>query len=313
VIWREFKALGTDIIISANLPEKDKLILRQAEAIIIDFEKKFSRFLPNNELFRLNNESSGKQKISSTMTALLSAAKDQYLKTSGIFDPTVIGSLENIGYNKTFELVEKNSNTQEIDLEKIKYNFNNRKKMDELRLKDEIAFFPKGFKLDLGGIGKGYIVDFLSEQLSMLTNDYWISAGGDILIKGNNNQSNGWQVAIQDPIKQAESQYHLNTKGHKLGIATSGIIKRQGKTGKFAWHHLIDPRTGLPAINDVLTATVIAPSALEADVWAKTVLILGQEEGMDFIDRQDAACIIFLSYGEAIISKNMEKFLEKYE
>ena len=100
---------------------------------------------------------------------------------------------------------------------------------------------------------------------------------------------------MQNPNNPGTELFSIHTLGETLGIATSGIFKRQGVKGQVAWHHLIDPRTGLPVDNNILAVTAIAPDATRADVFAKTVLILGESAGLKFIERQPgSACIIFL-------------------
>lgn len=309
MIWREFKALGTEVTITVALEAEQKNVLIAAEQEVLDFEKRFSRFVADSELSVLNNSQDTKQKISEIMSELLMSAKYYYSKTKGIFDPTILSSLEAIGYNQSFDKI--NSKSDKINLKELAEKFATRSKMDELKIVGRAVNRPPNFKIDLGGIGKGYIVDLLGQKFFSDIPNYWISAGGDILASGCQENGAGWEIGVQNPTKPDQNIFYIDTSGKKLGIATSGIIKRSGRTGNFKWHHLIDPRTGFPVINDILSVTVISSSAMKADILAKTVLIMGEADGLDFIEQEnDSACIIFIKNKEPIFSNRAKTFVK---
>jgi len=299
VIWHEFKALGTDIIISAELPPEQKNILLQAEIMVRDFEQKFSRFINNNELAAFNNSTSERREVSINLRELLKVAQYYYFETKGIFDPTIIGNLKALGYKQSFEKTNSDSHVERKELNKT---FFSRALMSDIKINDNSIECPSNFQVDLGGLGKGYLVDVLSQTVLAGVQNYWISAGGDLIVQG----ELGRKIAVQDPSRPEADIFIIDTKGEKLGVATSGIIKRAG----MGWHHLIDPRTGLPTTNDILSVTAIAPDALRADIFAKTVLILGIESGFKFIEKQvGAAAIIFTKNQDPIFSKRAKDYL----
>jgi len=311
MIWKKFKALGSDIILSADPDRGQKSSLDEAEQIIIDFEKRFSRFVDGNELSRLNDLSGQDYAGSDMMIDLLKKSGHLYHETNGIFDPTIIGSLEAIGYARSFDEVNKDNalKNDKFDLEIIQRINSLRPRMEELKIFGNILTRPKNFRLDLGGIGKGYIVDFLTDKIFCDIENFWISAGGDLLVRGMADNESGWQIGVQDPENPEHDKFIIKTKGEKLAVATSGVIKRKGLLNDFAWHHIIDPRNGLPVKNDILSVTVISTDTARADVFAKTVLILGPEDGLKFIEaKTDSACIIFLKNKEPIFSRNAIKY-----
>lgn len=131
-----------------------------------------------------------------------------------------------------------------------------------------------------------------------------------MLVKGGQQAGGGWKIGVQDPKRPEREIFFIHSRGEKIGIATSGVFKRKGRAGDFSWHHIIDPRSGLPAENEILTVTAVAASAKQADILAKTVLILGQGAGLGFINGQpDAAAIIFLKNGQAIFSQRALPYL----
>lgn len=298
--------MGTEVVLTAILPEGRQNLLSQAEAAIKDFESRFSRFLSDNELASFNNSTGGVETpVSEMMAEMLNLTKRLHQETSGIFDPTIINSLESVGYNKSFtEIKPENEPATTPDLEHIKTIFASRPKLSALEIKDKKVVKPDGLRVDFGGIGKGFIIDYLSGHLFKEVSDFWISAGGDLLVKGSAQDRAGWRIGVQNPYQPDKEVFSLNTAGRTLGIATSGIFRRQGANGGFKWHHLIDPRSGLPVENDIMAVTAIAASAAEADVFAKTVLLLGAEKGLEFIeDRPGTACLIFFKGGGTVFSK----------
>jgi thiamine biosynthesis lipoprotein len=304
--WKKFNALGSEVIITAGLSEEKSGLLEDAQQRVVDFERRFSRFIAGNELDRFNKNEKAGFKASPTMIDLLKACKSAYDLTGGIFDPTIIGSLEAIGYDRRFDDIDEISGgaTDRVDPEKIRQDFLSRHRFRELEIDGDRVKKPRGMRLDFGGLGKGFIVDRLSDDLFSSVDDYWISAGGDLSVKGGDAAGAGWKIGVQDPNDPGKEIFWIRTHGQKCGIATSGVFKRKGNNGNFSWHHLIDPRSGLPVVNDILAVTAVSSSAGSADVFAKTVLILGEKEGLGFIEKQaESAVLIFFKDGRLSLSK----------
>ncbi|TAH48294.1 MAG: FAD:protein FMN transferase, partial [Chloroflexota bacterium] len=92
-------------------------------------------------------------------------------------------------------------------------------------------------------------------------------------------------------------------------VATSGRDFRKWTRDGKAAHHLIDPRSGLPAVTDVLTATVIAPTIFQAEVAAKVALLLGSVNGLAWLEARELAARLILDDGNILTSARMEEFL----
>ncbi|MEI7497734.1 MAG: FAD:protein FMN transferase [Candidatus Falkowbacteria bacterium] len=313
MLWKKFEALGTEIIITADLRPEQKYLLDKAQASVVEFEQRFSRFIPDSELNMLNNFAGGEYRLSAQFADLLKHAQTFYHETNGLFDPVIIDVLEGIGYDRNFSDINSHNLTKqqvEIKWQTASSIYEHRPKMDELKMNGEVALVPPGFRLDLGGLGKGYVVDLIAREVFADIKNFWISAGGDLLANGNDEQKNGWQIGVQNPLKPESESFYINTLGKQLGIATSGVIKRKGEAGGLAWHHIIDPHTGRPAIVDILSVSVVAPSAETADVYAKTILLLGSKAGVEFADQHEGVgCIIFLTDGAPIFSRGMVAYL----
>jgi len=128
--------------------------------------------------------------------------------------------------------------------------------------------------LDLGGIVKGWTVDLGIETLSTDCPNLFINAGGDLRCTGSEEGAGGWLVAVDSPIPGMADPWEGPMRG---AVATSTTIKRRWRTtsGGMA-HHLIDPRTGMPAESAFVQVTAWGEEAWRAEVWAKAVLIGGE-------------------------------------
>jgi len=166
---------------------------------------------------------------------------------------------------------------------------------------------PRDVRLDFGGIAKGWAADRAAARLGR-----WrpalVDAGGDIAVSGPMAGGCPWPVAVADPFAPAGEVALLRL--YAGGVATSGRDFRRWQQDGAAAHHIIDPRTGLPAAVDVLSATVIGPSAARAEVAAKTVLILGSQAGLRWLDDQAGlAGLLILESGDVLYSRNSAEYI----
>ena len=136
-------------------------------------------------------------------------------------------------------------------------------------------------RITLDGIAKGYIVDAASSILmSCGIENHLINAGGDIKAIGIRDDGEPWKVAIQDPLKENN---HLDViELTDAAVATSGNYENYFDREKM-FHHIVNPKTGLsPFLNT--SASVIAPTVMEADVLATSLLIMESVDGIRLID-----------------------------
>ncbi|WP_094227354.1 FAD:protein FMN transferase [Methanolobus psychrotolerans] len=147
-----------------------------------------------------------------------------------------------------------------------------------------------GMKITLGGVAKGYAVDMAIESL---TSDGIISgfvnAGGDGRYIGTKPDGSPWRVGLQNPGKSEEAVTIMDISN--MAVATSGNYERYfSDAAKVS--HIADPRTGYPSQN-LISATVIAGTAIDADAFATAVFILGETDGIDMIENLDGTeCLI---------------------
>lgn len=240
-----------------------------------DFEKKFSRFLETSELSKFNQ---GRiTSIDNDFDQMIETAQKWRIKTNGLFDIGILPLLKNEGYTKSMAEIESIIQDEPKKVHQFKSIQFLTKDTDTGEYKK-----PKDLSIDLGGIGKGFIVDKVSKWLHEKYADFIVDAGGDIFFAGENKVSklNYWESYIENPKTKEGSIQTLKLKNK--GVATSGTNRRQWIQNNEQKHHIIDPITNQSAITDLLTVTVIAESASQADILAKTLLIMGSKNGIEY-------------------------------
>jgi thiamine biosynthesis lipoprotein len=140
---------------------------------------------------------------------------------------------------------------------------------------------PEGMTVDLGGIAKGWIAEHAARLLSEHAVTSAVNAGGDMFLVGLPEGQAFWPVELEDPFQPEDTLAVM--KVDPGAVATSTITRRAWKQGEKARHHLIDPRTGEPAVTDWVSVTVMVEHAYEAEVFAKALLIAGPGQADEMI------------------------------
>ncbi len=312
-VRHQFRAYDTDVELCLVTDDEplSAAIVKQIERAAVDFEKRFSRFDTASELSQINAGAGRRVAISPEMMEVLCLAREAFRISDGVFDPTIGAVLSESGYDNSFALLTGSRETPDTAAGGVRtdvesYSFHD-VLIDEHNMTVEV---PAGVSIDLGGIAKGFWVDQMKNLLDKYFENYWIGAGGDFFFRGLDEMGEPWQVTIQNPLMLGENILSLNVPADGCGVATSGITKRQGIHHGKKWNHLIDTRTNARVKNSVLAVTVLAGSTADADVLAKTVLILGVRRGLAFIRKiEKAECVIIDRNLKMHISAGIKKFL----
>jgi thiamine biosynthesis lipoprotein len=243
-----FRAMGCDVAVHGG-------DLASARTLFEERDRRFSRFVAGSELNAVNERPFGADLLSSELAEMLRVAIAAARATGGLVTPAVGAALVSAGYDRDFDALPADgpavAPTAVPGLE-------------TLVLSDRLLFRHKALPLDLNGVVKGRTVD---DALVCSAAD-WVSAGGD--------------VATRVPLMvEVPGGDRVSITGG--GLATSSVRRRRWLRGGVEQHHLIDPRTGVPARTPWLDVTVAAGSCLAADVAAKAALLIG-EEGPGWLD-----------------------------
>ena len=272
-------ALGSnvDIVLVAKNKEPAEKLINTLWRHIFEFEGRFSRFLPDSELSKFNKNAGLKTPLSREFLEILKAAKKLSHATGGLYNPFILPALQRSGYIKSRAEGYQNDPVDD-------YTDRGIPSSDKLLLAKDSAEIPFNSAIDLGGIGKGYLADQLSEMVEKhdFIHGYFISLGGDMVLSGSDENSQPWQVKVQSANNSDdELDFVLTAPRHKIAVATSGTLPRTGQKQNKS-KHIIDPRTLKPAKTDIVLATVAAESATLCDVAASCIVILGSTLATNF-------------------------------
>ena len=141
-------------------------------------------------------------------------------------------------------------------------------------------------QLDFSAIAKGYGVDAVAGMLQKLGfSNFLVEIGGEVVTRGGKN-GQPWKIGIDRPLPEALPGTELEKilELHDAAMATSGDYRNYFTSGDSAYSHEIDPRTGRPVRNMVASATVLAPSCMEADAMATALMVMGAKKGLAWVE-----------------------------
>jgi thiamine biosynthesis lipoprotein len=294
-----FRAMNTDVgmWLWSGAPEQASIVRAKfswAQNCFGRIEDELSRFRNTSALNRLNQRAGcGPEAVPPLLWTVLEAALEAANDSGGIYDPTLCRTIEHLGYDRSFECVERTGAAHE-DLPMPAFCSWQRVRLNRAA---RSVSLPANLAVDLGGIAKGWTVDHVALALAPI-GPVLVDAGGDLRVVGTVNDE-AWPIAVQDPFDPERDRALVRLR--RGALATSSRGGRCWQRGSQTLHHLIDPRTATSANSDLHTVTVYAPNTMTADVAAKVVLVLGSESGTAYLGRNDLAALLTSTDGRETI------------
>ncbi len=290
-----FRAMGCHATIRLHTKDDGVALLRQAAERIAEIEAALSRFRPDSELSYVNAHSGQWTMVSRTLLQAALVSKQAARLTDGLCNPLVLPALIAAGYNRSFDQIDGQMMISEPpsipDWQSL-----------EIDTRRQRIRIPSGAGLDFGGVAKSWTAQQIAEQLAAY-GPCLVNLGGDIVTRGRD-----WTVEIGEPNQDEANILSVNV--HDAAVATSGTDYRRWQTSQGTQHHLIDPRTGSPAVSDVISVSVIHPVAFLAEAYAKAVLLMGSESGLAWLDAQwYGAALIVRSDGAVHSTRNFMSYV----
>jgi thiamine biosynthesis lipoprotein len=245
-----FEAMGTSCSIFAEHAAAPTLL--KAELQVRALAARLTRFDPNSELSTFNGAAGRWTDVSPELEALLRESLRAHELSAGLVNVAVLPAMLAIGYTRP--LLEGPAwpvPAAGAPLPPLP---------EVLEVAVGRARLAPGAGIDLGGIAKGWMADMLCERLG---GNALVNLGGDLRAQGAGPGGAGWPVGLGGQTVLLD--HH--------GAATSSVLRRRWGDGV---HHLIDPRTGRPADSGLAEVSVVAGTAVDAEIIAKAALIAGQ-------------------------------------
>ena len=263
------------------------------DSIFSLIDQSLSTYVPGSIISRINKNDSTVI-ADEYFTEVFNKSMEVSANTNGLFDITVapIINAYGFGFTKKEKVTASLIDSLLPFIGYKKVNLVNKKIQKES---------PK-IMLDFNAIAQGYTVDVLAKFLeSKAVSNYLVEVGGELRVKGKNLGDSIWTVGIEQPIEDPTNGTSLNIK-IKLkdkALATSGNYKKFYVEDGKKYSHIINPFTGYPAKNNLLSATVIADDCMTADAYATSFMIMGLEKSKQFLsEHKDLKLEVILIYDE---------------
>lgn len=249
--------------------EADKDLTYQIDSILKAFDLTFSNYIPNSIISRINKNDSTVE-INDMFTEVFNKSKEVYEASGGAFDITVAPLVAAWGFGpKKKEKVNRariDSIMQFVGMNKIR--LSGKKLIKDL----------SGITIDMNGIAQGYSVDIVSHFFdSRGIKNYMVEIGGEVRAKGKNDRGKIWRIGVDKPS-------YTDNPGENLQVillldnkamTTAGNYRNYFEENGIKYSHIIDPHTGNPVKNRLLSVTIVANDALTADGYDTPCMVLG--------------------------------------
>lgn len=258
--------------------------LNAVEKRVAELEDVFNRHNRASELSRLNGRAGvAPVKVSDDIQRLLSLSRRWYRLSGGVFDPSVVPLIDL--WSKAGE-GGRLPTADEVDAARGLVGLDHVSMVSG----DRVMFATEGMGLDFGAIAKGVIVDAAVELLKGRGVERGlVEAGGDAYAFGGGT----FRLGIQDP--QVKDALIGTIEVNQGAVVSSGDYERYTVIGGKRYSHIIDPRTGRPADNGLVSATVVGGTAADADALATSLMVLGLGEGRELLEKRGGVGAVLLN------------------
>lgn len=286
-------ALGTTARIVVWPPERLPGLLPVVDRQLARLDLEASRFRPDSEISAVHAGGPGSYQVSDGLAEAIAVALTAARWTAGLADPTIGSDLIDLGYDRDFAAVEPSQAPPPRPRRR-------QPGWPLVRLSGNRLTMPRGIRLDLGATAKGLGADRAARAACSVLGEggLLVSLGGDLAVAGRP-PAGGWPVLVADEHRQVRAARNLAPGQHPAsrrlepgpvadpeiaqqvrltrgGLATSSVTCRQWLRGGRVMHHIVDPRTGLPAGGPWRTISVAAASCAEANAAATAAIVAGE-------------------------------------
>lgn len=268
-----------------------------------------STYRPDAHISRFNTAEAGDAiHVPAEFAEVLEAALRIAEESDGLFDPT-IGPLVNLwGFGPDGARSKPPSRQQveqtlgRVGWQRLQWDRENQQLVQ-----------PGGAYLDFSAIAKGYAVDLIARALEQRNiESYLINIGGDMRARGNRPDGTPWRIGIERPHSGSPEVHSVIQIGN-ASVVTSGSYRNFFEADGRHFSHTIDPRTGQPVPNDLVSVTVVHDSCTLADAYATAITVMGLEKGLEYAISKDLAVFLLVKDDESLnehMTTAFEPFLQ---
>ena len=279
----QFRAMSTHCQVNCHGASAETVREFQREAVVwvAEFEARYSRFIPDSLIGRIN-AAAGERWVETDPETdrLFNLCHELVFITRGAFDPTALPLIRLWDWKRRPSAIPEDEAIQAaralVGWRKVQ------------RRPGGIFLPQRGMAIDLGGIGKEYAVDcVMSMAIQRGIPNVLVDFGQDVRVRGHAPGKRCWWIGLDDPAHPGQCWTGVAVTNH--GVATSGdYLRNFGYNGR-RYGHILDPRTGYPAFNDCRAVSIIAPTCTLAGLLSTSACVLGAKEGLQLVELQPGA------------------------
>ena len=257
--------------------EDGESLKKNIDSLLIVIDNSLSTYNPNSLISRINNGEI--IATDSMLRTVFRAANEVYENTNGAFDCSITPIVNAWGFG--FSNKEKMDTARVIEL----LNLVDFKK---IKLSNDTILMNKNMMLDFNSLAQGYTVDLIAHMFDGIGLDnYLIEVGGEIKSKGKNPDNNFWTIGVDRPteIINPKDRFQFILNLFNTSLATSGNYRKFYQENGVKYSHVINPKTGFPSFNKLLSVTVIHESCMKADAYATAFMVMGLKKSKLYLDK----------------------------
>ncbi len=276
--------------------------LDAAEAVISDLDAKFTPNGAASDIHAINEGAGASVPVSEDTLNVLSAASEWYRSSNGAFDPTTYPLTRLWGFdtdNPGVPSADRLSETlKHVGFSAVSYG-------------DGEASIPEGYGLDFGAIAKGYASEKAVRAMRDAGADAGIvSLGGNVEAFGTKPDGSLWSVAVQDPVDTGSYVGKLFIPGG--AVVTSGNYQRYFTQNGVRYCHIIDPGTGYPVRNGLLSVTIVCENGTKADALSTALFVMGEGGALRYYrDNGGFEMVIITDDGRVVVTPGVSGSFEE--
>ena len=252
-------------------------------------------FLVDNSLSTYNKSSlitrinSGEEVVTDSLfRTVFRSAKEVFTSSNGLFDCSIAPLVNAWGFG--FSEKQKMDTNRVSNLLKIVG-------FEKIYLQNDSIIKPKRMLIDFNSIAQGYTVDliaYLFDQKGIA--NYLIEVGGEIRSKGINADGNLWRIGVDKPTESIDSKdrFQFILELNNKSLATSGNYRKFYMENGIKYSHVINPKTGFPAKNKLLSVTVVHNDCITADAYATAFMVMGLQISKKFLSQRKDLEVYFI-------------------
>lgn len=284
--------------------------LEKVETELRRLEKLLSRTRSGSAIWEVNQANGQACLVGEEVCGLLKEARHYHDLSGGAFDPTLAAVSDAWGFTKERQRVPSPRELTALLAQSG---------MDQVQIQEGgILQLEPGVQLDLGGIAKGYAADRAAAIFRRCrVTSGTLSLGGNLWVCGEKEPGVPWRVGIQDPWRVGEMDGYVGTLDLSDAFAvTSGGYQRFFEENGKRYHHILDPKTGMPAESGLLSVTIVSTeSGTLCDALSTALFVLGEEQALDLWRELEGAfqAVLVTEDGRVLVTAGLESVFQEAE